>query len=258
MYAGVPSEIPALVNVPCGCSLRSRAVATALATPKSATMAAPPASRTLSGLMSRCTIPRSCAKARARATSRRMLTVIGTESARSLVRRARSDSPSTNGITKYGSPSASPAAITPTMLGCCRLAEVRISRRNRSRDSPSAMSSRSTLTTTSRASDPSCARNTRDIPPPPISRSMRYACPSARCTRSATPSVAGGGDEGLVMGCYFDTRATGRDCPVGDRQRRARASCSPSCGANGGVQRYVRARGGRYARAPRARLPHIP
>ena len=46
--------------------------------------------------------------------------------------RARSDSPSTNGIVKYGSPSVSPALSTGTMCGCWSRAASRISRWNRS------------------------------------------------------------------------------------------------------------------------------
>ena len=60
MYAGVPSATP--------CECRQRAPGSplladcnALATPKSVTIASPPESSTLSGLMSRWTIPRSCA-----------------------------------------------------------------------------------------------------------------------------------------------------------------------------------------------------
>ena len=46
--------------------------------------------------------------------------------------RARSDSPSTNGIVKYGSPSASPAVSSGTMCGCWSRAASWISRLNRS------------------------------------------------------------------------------------------------------------------------------
>ena len=59
MYAGVPTAVPSCVSVaPAGFSC---AAAIALAMPKSATTAVRPESRMLSGLMSRCTTPRSCA-----------------------------------------------------------------------------------------------------------------------------------------------------------------------------------------------------
>ncbi len=55
MYAGVPMAKPVPVN-------RSPpAAVTARAIPKSATTARPPVSNTFSGLISRCTTPRSCA-----------------------------------------------------------------------------------------------------------------------------------------------------------------------------------------------------
>ena len=69
----------------------------AFAMPKSVTTAAPPAMRTLSGLMSRCTTPRWCAYASARVTSRRIpITSVTASGPRPS--RARSDSPSTKGI----------------------------------------------------------------------------------------------------------------------------------------------------------------
>ena len=86
-------------------------------------------------------------------------------------RRARSDSPSTNGIVKYGTPAALPAVSTGTMFACCSDAAVRISRWNRSALISAASSVESTFTTTLRLSCVSSARNTSDIPPPPSSRS---------------------------------------------------------------------------------------
>ena len=59
------------------------------------------------------------------------------------------------------------------MWGCWSWAARRISRRNRSTLTPAASSGRSTLTTTRRCSAVSRATKTRDIPPPPSSRSMR-------------------------------------------------------------------------------------
>ena len=75
---------------------------------------------------------------------------------------ARSDSPSTNGMMKNGSPSAvSPALSTGTMCGCCSAAESMISRLNRSTETVAASSYGSTLTTTIRPSALSRATNTR-------------------------------------------------------------------------------------------------
>ena len=96
MYAGVPIDVPICVSVPPGAS--ARAALSAFAMPKSVTTAEPPVRSTLSGLMSRWTIPRSCAYASAFATSRStpITSVIG--SAPCAINRARSDSPSTKGI----------------------------------------------------------------------------------------------------------------------------------------------------------------
>ena len=78
MYAGVPIAIAGrgqpvvrATRPPCV------AAATAFAMPKSATTAVPSLSSTFSGLMSRCTIPRRCAYASARATSRTTFTTSG-------------------------------------------------------------------------------------------------------------------------------------------------------------------------------------
>jgi len=62
MYAGVPTDVPSCVRElsATGVSVVLAAVS-AFAMPKSVTTAVPPESRTLSGLMSRCTTPRSCA-----------------------------------------------------------------------------------------------------------------------------------------------------------------------------------------------------
>ena len=96
MYAGVPSDTPAAV-------MPSPAVPTddplakdsALATPKSVTTAAPSAKRMLSGLISRCTNPRSCAKAKACATSRRIFTASASGIGARPAMRARNESPGT-------------------------------------------------------------------------------------------------------------------------------------------------------------------
>ena len=96
MYAGVPNDVPNCVSV--APVTWPRASLNALAMPKSVTTAEPPERSTFSGLMSRCTTPCSCAYASARATSRRMLMTSVIGSAPSFASRARSDSPSTNGI----------------------------------------------------------------------------------------------------------------------------------------------------------------
>ena len=134
---------------------------------------APPAARRmLCGLMSRCTTPRSCAYASARATSLRIDTVSRTDSGPFVAMHVPSDSPSTYGMTKNGRPAASPALNTPTMCGCCNPAERRISRLKRSTDTDAARCSGMTFTATRRCNASSNATNTRDMPPPPSSRSM--------------------------------------------------------------------------------------
>ncbi|KPK64936.1 MAG: hypothetical protein AMS21_06105 [Gemmatimonas sp. SG8_38_2] len=59
IYVGVPREVPTLVNVPACPLMTLRAELKAFATPKSANVAEPEVNNTLSGLMSRCTMPRS-------------------------------------------------------------------------------------------------------------------------------------------------------------------------------------------------------
>ena len=72
MYAGVPSATPAVVR-----TCLPVASLTAFATPKSMTNACRPLNITLSGLMSRCTTPCSCAWANASTTSRSTFTALG-------------------------------------------------------------------------------------------------------------------------------------------------------------------------------------
>jgi hypothetical protein len=67
--------VPICVSVPPGAPVR--AALSAFAIPKSVTTAEPPDSSTLSGLMSRCTMPRSCAYASAFATSRSIADHLG-------------------------------------------------------------------------------------------------------------------------------------------------------------------------------------
>src|SRR5258707_8602587 len=86
--------------------------------------------------------------------------------------RARRLSPSTNGMLYHGRLSTSPAVMTGTICACCSPAARAISRSNRAVFTPAANSGDSTLTTTFRWNRVSSARKTRDIPPPPSSRSM--------------------------------------------------------------------------------------
>src|SRR5437870_3959441 len=65
-----------------------------------------------------------------------------------------------------------------------------ISRLNRSTDTPAAISNGSTFTTMRRSSARSWATNTRDIPPPPSSRSMTNPVPSAACSWSRSSMLA--------------------------------------------------------------------
>ena len=59
MYAGVPMAIPTCVSVAPPADKRDAEIAFAM--PKSVTVALPAESSTLSGLMSRCTMPWPCA-----------------------------------------------------------------------------------------------------------------------------------------------------------------------------------------------------
>ena len=106
MYAGVPIPAPACVIEAFDALLC--AAENAFAMPKSATTAAPPDMRMLSGLMSRCTTPCACAYCNARATSRSTLSASVIGSGPSRARRSRSDGPDSNGITKYTAPFTSP------------------------------------------------------------------------------------------------------------------------------------------------------
>src|SRR5213594_2271288 len=72
MYCGVPIATPR--SVIAASLVARREAISALAIPKSETVAVLPVSRMLSGLMSRCTTPLECANSNARATSLRMLT----------------------------------------------------------------------------------------------------------------------------------------------------------------------------------------
>src|SRR6185369_1280976 len=65
------------------------------------------------------------------------------------------------------------------MCGCWSRAASRISRSNRSAENDAPWSEARTLMTTSRPKRVSSATKTRDIPPPPSSRSMRYVSPRA-------------------------------------------------------------------------------
>ena len=193
--------VPIWVSVPPVPAVRE--ALSALAMPKSVTTAVPPESRTLSGLMSRCTIPRAWAYASALVTSRRIASTSPMGSPLPS-RRLRSDSPSTYGMVNQGRPSTSPAASTGTMLACCREAASRISRSNRWALSPCTSSGFRTLMTTLRESRASWATNTRDIPPPPSSRSMAKAVPRLACNwdRRSMGVLVGLGDsaEGTAGG----------------------------------------------------------
>ena len=165
---GVPNDMPICVSVPPGAS---RDAERAFAMPKSVTTAVPPESRTLSGLMSRCTTPRPCANSSARAMSRRMLMTSASDSAAPASSRARSDSPSTKGIVYQGMPFVSPADNTGTMFAAGGRGDLNL-------PEPLGVDSRGELASQHLHHDRrrrrfSIARKTRDIPPPPSSRSMR-------------------------------------------------------------------------------------
>jgi hypothetical protein len=90
----LPSATPAEVSV-----WGPEASVTALATPKSITIACRPDSITFSGLMSRCTTPARCAVASASAISPSRRTASGIGSSPPRASRSRSVSPSTYGMT---------------------------------------------------------------------------------------------------------------------------------------------------------------
>ena len=95
MYAGVPIDVPScVIDVPNSV----RDADSAFAIPKSVTTAVPPESSTLSGLMSRWTMPRLCAYCSARAMSPKMRRISTVVSGVGSPSRTRSDSPSTYGI----------------------------------------------------------------------------------------------------------------------------------------------------------------
>jgi len=101
--------------------------------PKSVTLAEPSMSTsTFCGLMSRCTIPRSCAPRSARAISIAYATDSGIGSRPKRRMRSFSVSPSTYSKTMYGRSSSSPASMTVTMCGWLSWATARASRRKRS------------------------------------------------------------------------------------------------------------------------------
>ena len=93
MYAGVPIAVLPVTPIDVVASVTARA------TPKSVTSAWRPASITLSGLMSRCTMPCAWACASASHTSRRTSTTSATGSGPSCSRRSRSERPASYGMT---------------------------------------------------------------------------------------------------------------------------------------------------------------
>src|SRR5438309_661913 len=124
MYVGVPTMAPEPVtSADC-----SRAM------PKSMIFTRPSfAMRTLAGLMSRWITPRSCAYASPWSTSITMSSLRSSASgSRPPISSLRS-LPSISSIAMNSCPSASPRSYTVMMLGCCRAAAARASRRNRSR-----------------------------------------------------------------------------------------------------------------------------
>ena len=110
MYWPVPSTVPVAVSASSESSAR--------AIPKSVTFAVPlPSSRTLCGLTSRWTMPRSWAKARARAIWQARSTARSTGSGPSRSITAFRFSPATCSKTMNCRPSHSPRSMTVTTLG---------------------------------------------------------------------------------------------------------------------------------------------
>ena len=135
----------------------------------------PPASSTLSGLMSRCTTPFWCAYASALAISRKSRRLSLTGSSPWRASRARSDSPVDERHREERHALHLAGESSGTMCGCWSRAARAISRLKRSIETPAASSGGRTFTTTVRPSAVSFAVKTRDIPPPPSSRSRVYA-----------------------------------------------------------------------------------
>src|SRR4029078_1902785 len=97
------------------------------------------------------------------------------------------------------------------MFACWSAAAVWISRSNRSTLIPCASAGDSSLTTTFRRSAVSSATNTRDMPPPPSSRSSVYALPRVDCNCSRICEVTSeGGGRGETCGAI---QMYGRDGP---------------------------------------------
>ena len=163
MYEAVPSTVPlAVMLVP----------SASVAMPRSASLATPSVRMsTLAGLTSLCTMPLSCTASSAAATS------ASTETARSWSSGPALSSPprvvpSTYSITiSTDSPSVS-TSYTETRFGWLSEAPSRASRWNR-RALSSGLWACSRLTATWRPSRSSSARNTRAMPPVPITRKVR-------------------------------------------------------------------------------------
>src|SRR5258708_7973025 len=133
--------------------------------------------------------------------------------------RTRRLSPSTNGMLYHGRLSTSPAVMTGTICACCSPAARAISRSNRAVFTPAANSGDSTLTTTLRWNRVSSARKTRDMPPPPSSRSMVCVPASAAWSLSRRSEGTREGTQGdPVCGRREDTVGSG-GCKSGSATR---------------------------------------
>ncbi len=155
-----------------------------LARPKSRTFTVKPprrfgSSQMLSGLRSRCTMPRRWASATAEQTCSRMSTTQPVESRPSFASTSASERPSRYSITRYATcpvrVGANPKSVTSTTLGWRSRPAASASRRNRSTNSGSCEKCGwMILTATVRVVPRWVARYTAPIPPCPSSVSMRY------------------------------------------------------------------------------------
>ncbi|MCP9944909.1 hypothetical protein LUX12_09185 [Streptomyces somaliensis] len=149
------------------------------AIPKSVRTTRPVASSTstLAGFRSRWSTPIACAARSADSSARPILAASRASTGPRAAIRSASDTPSTNSITMYGTPSSSTTSWTQTMCGWWTRATARASRSVVSTAASPPLgtpaSTWSSFTATGRPSSSSWARHTVPIPPRPNRASRR-------------------------------------------------------------------------------------